>query len=292
MSKNISPQKPREIRFFWKLSLTLMLLLVIIAISRIGLLFLVQEISIYQGISSSVASQNAQFFVTESSMGQAIASSLDAILIFTLVYILVTRIERRELHLDDIGLGLHRNTPSLVVLGLVIGTGLFLGAVVFGVIFGSQDLPLLTNLIRWKYLSPLFASIIFYILNSLWQEIVFRGYLQARAVEEYGRLFGILAVTVVFVILHGLVQTVTPMGIISGLFLFSFIGLLYEQTRSLYLVSVMHAVLNFLPILFNIEWQGLETTITYCIALILSILVSAHNSGSSIYGYISKIYRN
>jgi len=273
MIKDIYRQRAREIRFFWKITVTIILTLLLIVISRSGLIFLVQQVFILLGTPSSIAFENAQIFVAESPEGQAIASSLDVLLILALIFVSVTRIERREFHLADIGLGMHRNTLPLVALGLAIGCSLFLGAVVFGVLLDTQELPMFPNIVRWPLLNTLFTSIIFYFLNGFWQEIVFRGYLQTRAVEEYGRLFGILTVTVVFVILHGLVQTITPMGVISGLLLFSFIGLLYEKTKSLYLVSVIHAGLNFLPILFNILWQGLETVITYCIALMLLILV-------------------
>ena len=273
MIKDIYQQRAREIRFFWKITVTIILTLLLIVISRSGLIFLVQQVFILLGTPSSIAFENAQIFVAESPEGQAIASSLDVLLILALIFVSVTRIERREFHLADIGLGMHRNTLPLVALGLAIGCSLFLGAVVFGVLIDTQELPMFPNIVMWPPLNTLFTSIIFYFLNGFWQEIVFRGYLQTRAVEEYGRLFGILTVTVVFVILHGLVQTITPMGVISGLLLFSFIGLLYEKTKSLYLVSVIHAGLNFLPILFNILWQGLETVITYCIALMLLILV-------------------
>ncbi len=262
-----------EIRFLWKLAATLILLLALIVVSRIALIFVVQQIFILQGVPSSVALQNAQIFVAESSEGQAIASSLDVLLTFILVVVLVTRIEKHEFHLVDIGLNLQRNTLPFMVLGFAIGCGLFLGSAIFGVLLGTLEVPILPNLEQWPLLSALVASIMFYILNSFWQEIVFRGYLQTGAVKEYGQLFGIVLITVIFVVFHGLVQVLTPIGVLSGLLLFSFIGLLYDTTKSLYLVGVTHAVLNFLPILFNISWLGSETAMTYGVALLLLILV-------------------
>ncbi|GAG54114.1 unnamed protein product, partial [marine sediment metagenome] len=65
-----------EIRFIWKLGITLILILVLIIISRFSLIFTVQQILILQGTPSSVAFQNAQILVAESAEGQAIASSL------------------------------------------------------------------------------------------------------------------------------------------------------------------------------------------------------------------------
>ena len=263
-----------EIRYLWKFSLTFILLLVLIFISRILLILAVQQAFILQGTPSDIAFQNSQVFVSESSEGQAIASSLDLLFTLLIVFFLVTRIEKRDFCLTDLGLNLQRNTLPYVGLGLVIGCALFLGAAMFGVLFGTLESPLSPNLNQWPILSTLVASIAFYVLNSFWQEIVFRGYLQTRAVEEYGRLAGVMAVTIVFVVFHGLVQTLTLNGILTGLLLFSFIGLLYDNTRSLYLVGVIHAVLNFLPALFNTWWQGLEAIITYGIALALLVLLT------------------
>ncbi len=263
-----------EIRYLWKFSLTIVLLLVLIVISRIVLMFAVQQAFILQGAPSDIAFQNAQVFVSESSEGQAIASSLDLLLTLLLVFFLVTRIEKRDFYLADLGLNLKRNTLPLVGLGLVIGCLIFLAAAMFGVLLGTLQFPISPNMNQWPILSTLVASITFYVLNSFWQEIVFRGYLQTRAVEEYGRLTGVMAVTIVFVVFHGLVQTLTPSGILTGLLLFSFIGLLYDTTRSLYLVGAIHAVLNFLPVLFNTWWQGPEAIMTYGIALVLLVLLT------------------
>jgi membrane protease YdiL (CAAX protease family) len=269
-----------EIRYLWKFSLTIVLLLVLIVISRIVLMFAVQQAFILQGAPSDIAFQNAQVFVSESSEGQAIASSLDLLLTLLLVFFLVTRIEKRDFYLADLGLNLKRNTMPLVGLGLVIGCLIFLAAAMFGVLLGTLQFPISPNMNQWPILSTLVASITFYVLNSFWQEIVFRGYLQTRAVEEYGRLTGVMAVTIVFVVFHGLVQTLTPSGILTGLLLFSFIGLLYDKTRSLYLVGVIHAVLNFLPVLFNTWWQGPEAIMTYGIALVLLVLLIRHSEDS------------
>nr|KXH75482.1 MAG: hypothetical protein AM325_11110 [Candidatus Thorarchaeota archaeon SMTZ1-45] len=262
-----------EIRYFWKISLALILIIMLIVISRIVLIFAVQQVFILQGMTSDIAFENAQVFVSESSEGQVIASSLDLVLTLLLVLFLVTRIEKREFHLTDLGLDLQRNILPFVGLGLFMGCVLFLGAAMFGVLLGTLEFPISPNLSQWPFLSMLVASIAFYVLNSFWQEVLFRGYLQTRAVGEFGRFTGVTAVTVVFVVFHSLVQTLTPIGILAGFLLFSFIGLLYEKTNSLYLVGVIHAVLNFLPALFNTWWQGLEAAMTYGIALILLILM-------------------
>ena len=261
------------IRFIWKLGITLVLILVMIIISRFSLIFAVQQILILQGAPSSVAFQNAQIFVAESTIGQAIASSLDFLLMLLLVVVLVTRLEKREFHLSNIGMNLQRNTLPLIFLGLIIGCVFFLGSLMFGVLFSTLELPIFFDLDQWVVLSTLVAAIIFYILNSFWQEIIFRGYLQTQAVERYGQMYGVIGIAVIFVIFHGLVQSLTVIGIISGIILFIFIGLLYDKTRSLYLVGVMHAVLNFLPVLLDISFLGLETAVVYGIALLLLILV-------------------
>jgi membrane protease YdiL (CAAX protease family) len=262
-----------EIRFIWKLGITLILILMLIVISRLSLIFTVQQILILQGTPSSVAFQNAQIFVAESAEGQAIASSLDFLLMFLLVILLVTRFEKREFYLANIGLDIQRNTLTFLLLGLVIGCGLFLGSVMFGVLISTVEFPIFSDLTQWAVSSTLVASMIFFTLNSFWQEVIFRGYLQTRAVERYGQMLGIVGITAIFVLFHGLVQSLTLVGIISGMLLFIFIGLLYEKTRSLFFVGVIHAVLNFLKVQLDITFHGLEAVVTYGIALLLLILV-------------------
>lgn len=262
-----------EIRYFWKISFTLILTIILIVISRLLLILMVQQIFILQGMNSDISFQNAQIFVSESSEGQAVASFLDLILMLMLVFLLVTRFEKREFHLSELGLNLQRNTLPFVGLGFAIGSALFLGPVLLRVLFGTLSFPIYPDLSLYPFLSTIAASVIFYILNSFWQEVVFRGYLQTRAVEQFDRYVGVIVVAVAFVLFHGLVQTLTPIGILTGLFLFLFIGLLYDKTRSLYLVGVIHAVLNFLPVLFDIAWQGLEIALIYGIAFVLLTLV-------------------
>ncbi|MBN2228929.1 MAG: CPBP family intramembrane metalloprotease [Candidatus Thorarchaeota archaeon] len=247
--------------------------ILLIVISRISLILVVQQIYILQGTPLNVASQNAQVFVSESSEGQAIASALDLLLILLLVLFLVTRIEKREFHLTDLGLNIQRNTLPFFGLGVIIGCALFFGATLVGVFLGTIELPVNPDFSQWPALTTLIASITFYVLNSFWQEILFRGYLQTQAVNRFGQYTGIILVTVIFVIFHGLVQTLTLSGILTGFLLFSFIGFLYDKIKSLYLVGTIHAVLNFLPALFDTWWQGLEASIIYGIALLLLILV-------------------
>jgi membrane protease YdiL (CAAX protease family) len=237
------------------------------------LIFATQQVFILQGINPDIAFQDAQVFVSDSSEGQAIASSLDLILILILVFLFITRIEKKDFELSALGLNPQRNTLPFVAIGTMIGIILFLGSAMFGILFGTVQSPLSPNLSQWPLFSMLVASIVFYILNSFWQEILFRGYLQTRGVEEYGRVIGVIAISVIFVIFHGLVQTLTPIGILTGVLLFIFIGLLYDRTKSLYLVGSIHAVLNFLPVLFGIWWQGFEAVIVYGVALVLTILL-------------------
>lgn len=270
-----------EVRYFWKITLALILTIMLIIINRILLIFVVQQIFILQGMTLNVATQNAQVFVSESSEGQAIASALDLVLILLLVFFLVTRIEKREFHLNDLGLNLQRNTLPFVGLGLIIGCALFLGAALVGVFLRTIELPLFPDFSQWFLLTTLTASITFYVLNSFWQEVLFRGYLQTHAVNEFGQSIGVIVVAAIFVIFHGLVQTLTLTGILTGFLLFSFIGLLYDKTKSLYLVAVIHAVLNFLPALFDTWWQGLEAVTIYGIALLLLILLIHKQSRDS-----------
>ena len=262
-----------DIRFFWKLAATLILTLALIIVNRLALILTVQQVLILQGTPPSVAPQDAQIFVAETSEGLAIAGSLDLLLMFLLVVLLISKVEKNEFHWADIGLKFKRSTIPFILVGSVIGLVLFLGSLALGIILGTQTFPIAPDLAQWSTSTGLIASVIFYSLNSFWQELVFRGYLQTRAIERYGTLPGIIIIAVVFVVFHGLVQTLTLPGIITGSLLFCFIGLIYEKTRSIYLVTAIHAFLNFLPVLFGVSWAGMEATIIYGFALALLVLV-------------------
>lgn len=262
-----------ELRFLWKLATTLILTFTLVIISRLALVLTVQQVFILQGTPPSVASQDARAFFAETPEGLAIAGSLDFLLMFLLVIFLISKVEKKEIHWVDIGLKLKRSTISFILVGSVIGLALFLGSLALGIILGTQVLPIIPDLGQWSTSTGLIASVTFYSLNSFWQELVFRGYLQTRAIERYGKIPGIIFIAVVFVVFHGLVQTLTLPGIINGILLFCFIGLLYVATRSIYLVTAIHALLNFLPVLFVVSWAGVEAAIVYSVALALLVLV-------------------
>ncbi|TET22293.1 MAG: CPBP family intramembrane metalloprotease, partial [Candidatus Aminicenantes bacterium] len=60
--------------------------------------------------------------------------------------------------------------------------------------------------------------------NALWQEIIFRAYLQTRLVKVYGAMWGILLTSIIFVLLHGFIRAMSVMEILTGIVIFSFVG--------------------------------------------------------------------
>lgn len=261
-----------KISYLWKLAITITLTITLVFVSRIALIAIIRGVFTLQNYSNPNAWESAQTFVTETGLGQAIAATMDALLMLILVYAMITRLEKTEFSFREIGLDLRKNTLLSIVSGLALGSGMFFMSLLLGVFLNFQDPQTYSSPFQLWVGGAFLSYGVFNLMNSLWQEIVFRGYLQKRAVENYGKYKGVLLVSFVFILIHGLVQTLTPMRIISGLILFILIGLIFEITGSLYFVTVMHATLNYLVMLYQIEWKGVEVILTYSFALLVLIL--------------------
>ncbi|MBD3206306.1 CPBP family intramembrane metalloprotease [Candidatus Bathyarchaeota archaeon] len=273
--------KASPINYLWILLITITSTIVLVIISRFTLIAILQRLYILQNIPYSKTWEKAQFFVSETGTGQAIAATLDALLMLILVYSLITYVENTEFSFNEMGLDLRKNTLRSIAYGLVVGSGLFYMALLLGVFFNLQNPQQYSSGVQFWVNGAFVSYGVFNLMNSLWQEIVFRGYLQNRAVVSYGRYKGVLLISIVFVLIHGLVQTLTLVRFISGLILFIFIGLIFDVTGSLFFVTFMHGALNYLVLAYQIEWKGGEVILTYLFALFLMIFIQRHKQRTS-----------
>ena len=230
------------------------------------------QVFLLLGFDSNQVNDLALTFVNESIVGLTIVGMLDTVMILLLIFFIVTRLEKQVFSWSSCGLEPNFRNLLFFGAGLILGIILYFGSIVLSWIYDpnqftfeiTQNLPIdiAVLMLIWAF------------LNSFWQEISFRGYLQNRAVDNYGPLLGILIVSILFVILHAIDRPLTPITIIVGILLFSFVGLLYHVTRSLYLVMAVHATLNLLPMMLDFWPQDLASGIIYGFVLILSILVT------------------
>jgi membrane protease YdiL (CAAX protease family) len=178
-----------------------------------------------------------------------------------LVFVLITKIEKREFKWSDLGLALNSRNLCYFILGLFFG---------FIFTFITIGVGLILKLIQFQplKLDEFFISanieflILFFVwamLNGFWQEIVFRGYLQTRAIERINAPVGILTVTIYFVLIHFIDRQLTLPWVFAGTLLFILISLLYYHTKSLDLVVAMHGMINYLDQvieLIGLKWNS------------------------------------
>jgi membrane protease YdiL (CAAX protease family) len=106
------------------------------------------------------------------------------------------------------------------------------------------------------------------------EEIVFRGYVQTRLVERYRAIWGILITALVFVLLHQISYSLSPILILSGVLLWTSVGVIYYLSESLYLVVIFHGLMNALINTLNLEFGDIGGLILHAFALSLVIVVA------------------
>ena len=190
---------------------------------------------------------------------QAVLCAIDTLLMVLLVFLLVTKIEKRNFQWSTLGLTLKSSSIPYFVLGTFLGFLFILITRGVGLIRGTIQLQLLELEEIFTQANVKFMILFFMwaMLNGFWQEIVFRGYLQTRVVERHNVTVGILTVTIYFILVHFIDRQLTFHWVLAGTLLFILISLLFHQTKSLYLVGAMHGTINYLDQvteLIGLEW--------------------------------------
>jgi membrane protease YdiL (CAAX protease family) len=197
-----------------------------------------------------------------------VSGIMDLLAVTGLMYVLTTKLDRRDFSWAEIGLSWNPNIFVFFGGGVILGVVLELFSLGLGIAQGTVSAPMTPSLASFAVLTGTTAAM----LDSFWQEIAFRGYLQTRFVENYGAQIGIPVVAVSFVLLHLLVNPLSPLEVLTGSILFLLVGLLYHLTRSLYLVGALHGTLNYIPVLLGTWSQPLDRAIVYGLALGLVLL--------------------
>ena len=226
--------------------------------SRIIYMLISTQYYISKGFSLTIAQEQSQtqMMLIES---QVILCLIDTLFMVLLVFLLITKVEKRDF--QWIELGLPRNFLSIkyFFIGLLLGALFTVVTIAAGLIQGSiQFHPL--KIEEVFTLSNVTFMVLFFIwtmLNGFWQELIFRGYLQPRVVEKFNPTAGILIVTVYFVLIHFIEEPLNLRWVLLGTLLFILISLIFHHTKSLWLVGAFHAIINFhAPVaeLIGFEW--------------------------------------
>jgi len=275
--KRVFRTKSNELRLIWIFIIIPVYLVITIVLNRLIYVIIRAQFYIAEGYTQKLALEQAQNQIM-SLESQAVLCAIDVLLMFFLVFLLITRIEKRNFQWSALGLPL----KSTGILYLVLGT--FLGFI-FIIITRGAGLIQGTLQLQPLKLEEIFTSanvnfmILFFVwamLNGFWQELVFRGYLQTLVVERYNTTVGILTVTIYFVLIHFIDRQLTLLWVIAGTLLFILISLLFHHTKSLYLVGAMHGMINYLDKvteLIGLEWNSPMSVYWIKDIVILSVIL-------------------
>jgi len=245
-----------EIRLIWIFVIIPIYLASAIVLNR--LIFVLVRASFYiaEGYSQTLAFEQAQTQIMTLGV-QVVLCAFDSFLMFLLVFLLITKVEKRKFQWSTLGLTLNSKNLCYFVLGLFFGFIFTYITIAVGVILGLiQFKPLKPDFFIPANVEFLILFFIWAMLNGFWQELVFRGYLQTRVIDRINATVGILTVTIYFVLIHFIDRQLTLPWILTGTLLFILISLMFYQTKSLYLVGAMHGMINYLDQV--IELIGLE----------------------------------
>ena len=234
-----------------------------------------------------VAAQSPGEFQTADTLREKLLTELNrpAVLLAsglaTQVALLITALGAAVLSPVPLVRRLRLNPSSLSPLGYIIAP---IGGLAIAFLFSAMvtllkipeggTLKVLSDSIR--HLSPVelvFAVLIIGLAPGFAEEFIFRGYIQTRLVERWGRWVGIVITAVLFGIMH--------MDVLQGTFVVGFglyIGYVAEKAGSIRPTMVCHAVNNSIQVLLGRFSAGgdeaMHTSQTVVVALIaLAVLV-------------------
>jgi len=176
---------------------------------------------------------------------------------FLIVLLLVKVIEKTKFTWEMVGLNWRRSSAYMVLVGAVFAGLLYASYFLVQALMGNSN-PALKDLLA-NVSAPMFIQhFVLYLAMGFGEELIFRGYLQTRLVNRFGVVTGILMTSVVFTLLHQISYRLSPVLVVSGVLLWSTLGMLFYLSKSLYLVSLFHGMMN--TLLNTVQFQMDDTS--------------------------------
>jgi membrane protease YdiL (CAAX protease family) len=269
-----------EVRLGWRLVLIILLFVAAEVLLRLIPIVLYAVFLVRDGMVRADAIETARTFVFEDPVCATVIGVLIGLIGFLIVWYMVRVIEKSSFTWEAVGLKWRKNSPGAILLGVILASGLFIAIVLTRHLIGISGDPL-NDSTRGVSIPHLLQQLVLYLAMAFAERIVFMGYVQARLVERYGAVWGILITAVVFVLLHQISYSLSPVLILSGVMLWISIGVLYYLSKSLYLVVIMHGLLNTLMNTWDLEFGDTSIMIVYALALALVLVVALVRSRGS-----------
>ncbi|MBN1247647.1 MAG: hypothetical protein JXC32_08310, partial [Anaerolineae bacterium] len=97
---------------------------------------------------------------------------------------------------------------------------------------------------------------------------------------------GVLGTALVFTLLHQISYNLSPVTVLSGVMLWTTLGVLYHQSKSLYLVGTFHGAMNTMLTTLNFEVSDTAALVAHALALLTLIVLT--RSKTRLIGYSSR----
>ena len=259
-----------EVRLAWRLVLIILLFVAAAVLLRLIPIRLFAAFLVGNGMAQATAIETASTIVFEDPVCSTAVGALNGLMGFLIVWFLVRVIERSSFTWEAVGLNWRNNSLLAILLGAILASGLFIASVLTGHIFGLTGSALSTSMLGVS-VPILLQKLVLYLAMGFGEEIVFRGYIQPRVVKQYGAIWGVLATSVVFTLLHQISYSLSPVVILSGVMLWTAIGVLYHLSKSLYLVGVFHGTMN--TLLNTLQFEVGDVTSLVVNALVLCVVI-------------------
>nr|MBN1229689.1 CPBP family intramembrane metalloprotease [Anaerolineae bacterium] len=261
------------IRLAWRLILIILLYVAVAVLLRLIPIGLLTVFHVRSGMTQASALGSARSTVFEEPVYLMPIGILSGLMGLLIVWFLLRVIEKSSFRWTAVGLDWRRNSYLAILLGVALSLLLSFTSILIGTLLGSTGTSLDAS-IRRVSVPVIFQDIVLWLAMGFGEEIVFRGYVQARLVERYGATYGVTATAVIFVLLHQISYRLSPVIILSGVMLWITIGTLYHLSKSLYLVIIFHGMLNVFQNTLHVEVSDTSSMIVHSLALFLIIVFS------------------
>lgn len=260
-----------EVRLVWRLILVILLYVAVAVLLRFIPITLLTASLVRDGMTQGSALARANTIILEDPVWSTVIATISGLMGLLIVWFLVHVIERSKFTWKTVGLDWRRNSPLLILVGTVLALLLFLASMLIGYVLGSSDSSLSASFMGVG-IAIFFQKFILYIGMGFGEEVVFRGYVQTRVVARLGVVWGVLVTAVVFTLLHQISYNLSAVTVLSGTMLWITIGALFHLSKSLYLVSMLHGVMNILLNAVNAEVTEVGGMIVHALALLILVI--------------------
>ena len=138
--------------------------------------------------------------------------------------------------------------------------GLIMGLVIMA--FAYVSLSLIGEIVFENYtfdLQKIFLSIILFIGVSVFEEVIFRGYMLKNLLESFNPYVALFISSIFFSLIHGSNPNVTTLGLCNIFLAGFFLGASYIFTKNLWFPIALHFSWNFFQSMFGFKVSGLDS---------------------------------